>query len=99
MAGSQTAYNRLGSGDNRFSPAIRSGQGVSFPARALPQEPFQANALVVLGIANALLLGSIFLPQFSNWREPMNFASIGVSGVLGLLAAHRDRRLVAEDDL
>ena len=49
--------------------------------------------------ANALLLGSIFLPQFSNWRELMNFASIGVSGVLGLLAAHRDRRLVAEDDL
>ena len=99
MVGSQTAYNRLGSGDNRFSPAIRSGQGVFFPARALPQEPFQANALVVLGIANALLLGSIFLPQFSNWRELMNFASIGVSGVLGLLAAHRDRRLVAEDDL
>jgi hypothetical protein len=64
-----------------------------------PQELFQANALIVLGIANALLLGSIFLPQFSNWREPMNFASIGVSGVLGLLAAHRDRRLVAEDDL
>ena len=52
-----------------------------------------------LGIANALLLGSIFLPQFSNWREPMHFASIGVSGVLGLLAAHLDRRLVAEDDL
>ena len=52
-----------------------------------------------LSIANALLLGSIFLPQFSNWREPMHFASIGVSGVLGLLAAHLDRRLVAEDDL
>ena len=52
-----------------------------------------------LGIANALLRGSIFLPQFSNWREPMNFASMGVSGVLDLLAAHRDRRLVAEDDL
>jgi hypothetical protein len=31
MAGSQTLYNRLGSGNNRFSPAIRSGHGVSFP--------------------------------------------------------------------
>jgi hypothetical protein len=60
---------------------------------------FKPMRLLRLGIANALLLGSIFLPQFSNWREPMNFASIGVLGVLGLLAAHRDRRLVAEDDL
>jgi hypothetical protein len=41
------------------------------------------------GIASALLLGSIFVPPFSNWREPITSASIVISGVLGLLAARR----------
>src|SRR5712691_7695708 len=40
-----------------------------------------------LGIASAVLLGSIFLPPFANWRQPISFASVGVSAVLGLLAA------------
>jgi hypothetical protein len=44
---------------------------------------------VKLGIASTLLLGSIFVPPFSNWREPISFASAGVSGVLGLLAAQQ----------
>jgi hypothetical protein len=39
------------------------------------------------GIASALLLGSIFVPPFSNWRQPITSASIVLSGVLGLLAA------------
>lgn len=45
-----------------------------------------------LGVASALLLGSIFIPPFSNWREPISLASVGVSGVLGLLAAQQGSR-------
>jgi hypothetical protein len=40
-----------------------------------------------LGIASAVLLGSIFVPPYPNWREPISFVSVGVSAVLGLLAA------------
>ena len=42
-----------------------------------------------LGTASALLLGSVFVPPFSNWREPVNFALIGILAVLGLLAAQQ----------
>jgi hypothetical protein len=42
-----------------------------------------------LGIASGLLLASILIPPYSNWREPLTFASVGVSGILGLLAAQR----------
>jgi hypothetical protein len=42
-----------------------------------------------LGIVSTVLLGSIFVPPFPNWREPVSLASVGVSGVLGLLAAQQ----------
>ena len=42
-----------------------------------------------LGIVSAVLLGSIFIPPSSNWRQPISFASVGVSAVLGLLAARQ----------
>jgi hypothetical protein len=42
-----------------------------------------------LGIASAVLLGSVFVPPFSNWRQPISFASVGISAVLGLLAAQQ----------
>jgi hypothetical protein len=42
-----------------------------------------------LGIASAVLLGSIFVPPFSDWRQPISFASVGISAVLGLLAAQQ----------
>ncbi len=42
-----------------------------------------------LGIVSAVLLGSVFVPPFSNWREPVSFASVGISAVLGLLAARQ----------
>ena len=42
-----------------------------------------------LGIASLFLLGSVVVPPFSNWREPINVASIVISGVLGLLAAQQ----------
>jgi hypothetical protein len=42
-----------------------------------------------LGIASILLLGSVFVPPFSTWREPLSFASVAVSGVLGFLAAQQ----------
>jgi hypothetical protein len=40
-----------------------------------------------LGTASALLLASSLVPPFWNWREPVSFASVGVSCVLGVLAA------------
>jgi hypothetical protein len=46
MAGSQTVYNRLGSGDNRFSPAIRSGQGVFFPRSFFRKDLFEPMRLL-----------------------------------------------------
>jgi len=42
-----------------------------------------------LGIVSAVLLGTIFIPPFSNWREPISFGSVGISAVLGLLAAQQ----------
>src|SRR5260370_23963589 len=42
-----------------------------------------------LGIASTLLVGSFFLPPFSNWRQPISFVSAGESCVLGLLAAQQ----------
>jgi uncharacterized membrane protein len=42
-----------------------------------------------LGITSVVLLGSIFLPPFQNWREPVSFASAGVAVLLGLLAAQQ----------
>jgi len=42
-----------------------------------------------LGIVSAVLLGSIFIPPFSNWRQPISFASVGLSAGLGLLAAQQ----------
>jgi hypothetical protein len=45
-----------------------------------------------LGAASSLLLASIFIPPYTNWREPINFASVVVSCVLGLLAAQHGSR-------
>ena len=45
-----------------------------------------------LGIASTLLLGSAFVPPYPNWREPISLASIWVSAVLGLLAAHQGNK-------
>lgn len=42
-----------------------------------------------LGTASTLLLGSIFVPPFSNWREPLSVAFAVVSCVLALLAAQQ----------
>ncbi len=42
-----------------------------------------------LGTVSAVLLGSIFVPPFANWRQPISFASVGLAGVLGLLAAQQ----------
>jgi hypothetical protein len=42
-----------------------------------------------LGIVSTVLLGSVFVPPFANWREPVSFASVGVSAMLGLLAAQQ----------
>jgi hypothetical protein len=40
-------------------------------------------------MAGIVLLGSVFVPPFQNWREPISFASVGLSAVLGLLAAQQ----------
>ena len=45
-----------------------------------------------LGLASSLLLVSIFVPPYANWREPINFAAAGLSCVLGLLAAQQGSR-------
>jgi hypothetical protein len=42
-----------------------------------------------LGIISAVLLGSAFVPPFASWRQPISFASVGLSAVLGLLAAQQ----------
>ncbi len=42
-----------------------------------------------LGMAGIVLLGNVFVPPFQNWREPISFASVGLSAVLGLLAAQQ----------
>jgi len=45
-----------------------------------------------LGVAGTLLLGSAFVPPYPNWRGPISLASIWVSAVLGLLAAHQGNK-------
>jgi hypothetical protein len=42
-----------------------------------------------LGVASVLLLASVFVPPYANWRGPINAAAVVLSFVLGLLAAHR----------
>jgi hypothetical protein len=42
-----------------------------------------------LGVASVLLLASVFVPPYTDWRGPINFAATGISFVLALLAAHR----------
>ena len=42
-----------------------------------------------LGTASLLLLGCVFIPPFSDWRGPINFAAAWISFTLGLLAARR----------
>jgi hypothetical protein len=42
-----------------------------------------------LGVASAVLLVSIAVPPYATWREPINFAAVGLSFVLGLIAAQR----------
>jgi hypothetical protein len=44
---------------------------------------------VKLGTTSAFLLASTLVPPFSNWRYPITFASVGVSGLLALLAAQQ----------
>jgi len=42
-----------------------------------------------LGIVSTFLLGSTFVPPFSDWRVPLNVASVVISCVLALLAAQQ----------
>jgi len=42
-----------------------------------------------LGIASILLVGSVLIPPYSDWRGPINFAASWISFTLGLLAAQR----------
>jgi hypothetical protein len=42
-----------------------------------------------LGIASVVLLSSILIPPFSNWRYPITFACVGLSGLLGVLASQQ----------
>ena len=44
------------------------------------------------GIASAVLLASIFLPPYADWRAPINFACAVLACVLGALAAASGRR-------
>jgi hypothetical protein len=44
---------------------------------------------VKLGIVSVVLLASTLIPPFSNWRYPITFACVGLSGLLGLLAARQ----------
>ena len=45
-----------------------------------------------LGIASAILVLSIFVPPYREWRMPINAASAVLSCVLAALAAGRGRR-------
>ena len=45
-----------------------------------------------IGIASAVLLLSIFVPPYSEWRTPINFACAILACVLGLLAASSGRK-------
>jgi hypothetical protein len=42
-----------------------------------------------LGTVSVVLLGSIFVPPFADWRQPISFVSAGVAAVLGLIAAQQ----------
>jgi hypothetical protein len=44
------------------------------------------------GIVSAVLLASIFLPPYTEWRAPINFACAVLACVLGALAAASGRR-------
>jgi hypothetical protein len=44
---------------------------------------------VKLGIASVVLLSSILIPPFSNWRYPITFACVGLSALLGVLASQQ----------
>jgi len=42
-----------------------------------------------LGMASVILLLIALVPPFLNWREPITFVSVGLSGLFGLLAAQQ----------
>src|SRR5271168_4632402 len=42
-----------------------------------------------LGITSLLLVGSIFVPPFAEWRQPLSFLSAVLSCVFGVLAARQ----------
>jgi hypothetical protein len=44
------------------------------------------------GIASAVLLTTIFLPPYAEWRAPVNFACAVFACILGALAAASGRR-------
>ena len=44
------------------------------------------------GIGSAVLLATIFLPPYAEWRAPMNFVCAVLACVLGALAAASGRR-------
>ena len=44
------------------------------------------------GIASAVLLATIFLPPYAEWRTPINFTCAVLACVLGALAAASGRR-------
>jgi hypothetical protein len=56
-------------------------------ARAKSGGCFSVTRSAKLGITSLLLLGSIFVPPFAEWRQPISFASAVLSCVFGALAA------------
>jgi hypothetical protein len=42
-----------------------------------------------LGITSVILLLSTLVPPFVNWRYPITFISVGLSGLFALLAAQQ----------
>ena len=45
-----------------------------------------------LGIASVSLLLIALVPPFPNWRYPITFVSVGLSGLFGLLAAQQESK-------
>jgi hypothetical protein len=45
-----------------------------------------------LGITSVVLLFIALVPPFLNWRYPITFVSVGLSGLFGLLAAQQGSR-------
>jgi hypothetical protein len=45
-----------------------------------------------LGITSVVLLLIALVPPFLNWRYPITFVSVGLSGLFGLLAAQQGSR-------